>query len=232
MRIWLWLACTPAPEELLARGLAASSPTEAASDLGAACDAGLVAACDAAGALAVDDPARATWNERACDGGIVAACTRRSEAPGDPWAGKACALGDGAACAGAGRLADACLAGHAPSCLLAGDEARRKGDLEAAATLYDVRCAHDPNDTACVLAERVRHASPKVELAWPTGAPEAISAELWAACAVDDPWGCLRLAEHVSNGGPLPEQARGDATWLRGQACDLQLVYACAPHQW
>ena len=232
MNVWLWLACTTAPEALLARGLAASSPTEAASDLGAACDAGLVPACDAAGALEVDDPARATWNARACDGGVVAACTRRAEAPDDAWAVKACALGDGAACAGAGRLPEACLAGHAPSCLSAGDEARHRGDFEAAGNLYDVRCAHDPDDVACVLAERVRHPTPKVELSWPSGSAEAVSAELWASCDADDPWGCLRLAEHVSRGGPLPEKARGDATWLRNQACDLQLVYACAPHAW
>lgn len=230
--MWLWLACTLAPEELLARGMAASDPAEAARDLGAACDAGLVPACDAAGALTVDDPARNTWNERACNGGILAACTRRSEAPGDAWSQKACELGDGAACAASGAFDRACLADHAASCLVAGDAARRKGDLAAAAELYDVRCAHDPNDTACQLAARVRAEAPVAELPWPEGTPEAVSAALWASCAADDPWGCLRLASHVTNGGPLPKEARGDATWLRNQACDLQLVYACAPHDW
>jgi hypothetical protein len=36
----------------------------------------------------------------------------------------------------------------------------------------------------------------------------------------------------VSRGGPLPAESRGDVQWLRDQACDLQLVYACAPHGW
>jgi hypothetical protein len=239
MLIFLWSACLEKPEELLARGLAAQDPVAAAEDLDAACEAGLLPACDAAGALPIDDPREAGWNERACEGGIAAACVRRSQAPDDTFTRRACELGDADACGALAQatrdpavLQQACLAGHRTSCLPAGDAAREAGDTAKAAELYEVRCAHDPEDTACLLAQRMREQSPAGDLPWPEGDQAAVSEALWAGCAKNEAWDCVRLAEHVEGGGPLPEKARGDATWLRDQACDLQLVYACAPHVW
>lgn len=232
-------ACAEKPEVLLARGLAAQDPNAALADLAPACEAGLIPACEAAGALPVEDPRKNAWNERACEGGVVAACVRRSEGPMDAFIARACELGDANSC---GTLAiaggepemyrKACLMGHRASCLLGGDAARAQGDKAGAAELYDVRCAHDPDDVACLLAERMREASPPGELPWPEGDAAAVSEALWAGCARNEAWDCLRLSQHVLAGGPLPERARGDAHWLRDQACDLQLVYACAPHAW
>jgi len=66
------------------------------------------------------------------------------------------------------------------------------------------------------------------------GDPDAANLLLWKACDETDPvdpWGCLRLADRVEHDiGTLPAAARGDVSWLRNQACDLQLDYACAPH--
>jgi hypothetical protein len=239
MLVFLWSACLEKPEELLARGLAAQDPAAAAEDLHRACEGGLVPACDAAGALPIDDPREPSWNERACEGGIAAACLRRSQAPDDTFARRACELEDADACGAlahatqdAALLQKACLAGHRASCLPAADAARGAGDRQKAAELYDVRCAHDPDDTSCLLAQRMREQAPPGDLAWPEGDLAAVSELLWEGCARNEAWDCLRLAEHVDGGGPLPEKARGDAAWLRDQACDLQLAYACAPHMW
>ncbi len=169
------------------------------------------------------------------------------------------------------------------ACLAQADEARRAGDLERAAALYDARCEARPGDVACTLAERVREqeglatacaggtssacqelctrsrdAAPcttaaaawEAECAEGSGAAclrraEALDAAgadaqqvnelLWVACDDTDPvepWACLRLADRVERGvGALPKAARGDVAWLRNQACDLQLDYACAPHR-
>lgn len=233
-------SCSKTPEQRLARGLAAKDPSMALEDLGAACEAGLAEACAAAGALPLDDPRKEAWDERACEGSILAACLRRTRAPDDPFARRACDLGDAPAC---GALAaatgepsahrKACLGGHLPSCLPAGDAARKEGDLAAAAELYGARCAKEPGSVPCLLAERAGAPSPVGEIPWPEGDPAAISERLWSGCAANDAWDCLRLAEHVERqGGPLPKSARGGPAWLRDQACDLQLVYACAPHAW
>ena len=55
---------------------------------------------------------------------------------------------------------------------------------------------------------------------------------LWRGCTADDGVSCLFLAELVAGGAPLPKASRGDVAWLRAQACDLQLNYACASHRW
>jgi hypothetical protein len=228
--MWWWLGCVVGAEEWAARARAATDPAAAQAAWGEACNLGRIEACDAAGAIDLPGPERDRWNERACAHGLVAACLRRSVTPGDEFALRACALGDGAACAGAGRPAEACAKGLTPSCLAAGDLARAAGDREQAAKLYDARCAAHPGDVSCLLAERMR-AGPAPERITALTAG-ALSAALWERCAADDGWACLRLSEHVKNGGPLPPQSRGDANWLREQACDLQVVYACAPHQW
>lgn len=236
------IGCGPTPEDQLEQGLALvdRDPTGAVAHLGPACAAGLLDACSAAGALPIDHPDKPTWNERACLGGDASACSRRSETPSDRFRVKACMLGDGPSCAlQAGEatgdlrrslLDQACTLGHLPSCLPAGDAARAAGDKARAADLYRIRCAADPQSTACLLADRTAMADPPGEIPMPTGDPSAVSAALWARCAANEAWACLQLAEHVDRGGPLPAQARGDAAWLRGQACDLQLSYACAPH--
>lgn len=232
-------ACGKTPEQRLARGLAAEDPAVAVEDLSAACDAGLPAACDAAGALPTHDPRKDQWDERACEGGIPAACLRRTRQTTDTFSQRACELGDAGSCSAIAQETNdpamhrrACLAGHKASCLPAGDDARKRGDITVAAELYSVRCAHDPNDTACLLVERIREEAPAGELAWPDGDAASVSELLWSGCAKDNAWDCLRLAEHVQSGGPLPSSARGGPAWLRDQACDLQLVYACAPHTW
>ena len=51
---------------------------------------------------------------------------------------------------------------------------------------------------------------------------------LWRGCDQVDPWACLLLADRMDDGLPRPPRARGDAEWLRNQACDLQLDYGCA----
>jgi hypothetical protein len=240
------LACGPNPEALLASGLALApgDPAAAAGPLGEACAAGLIEACEAAGALPLgDDPRLRAWNERACEGERAAACARRSESPDDAFRERACGLGDGASCAaraatlaGSARealLGRACEAGHAGSCLPAADAALAAGDPGRAAALYAVGCRADPDSAACLLAERASRGEPEEAPPWPEGDAAAVSEALWARCAEHDAWGCLQLAEQVErHGGPLPAASRGDAAWLRNQACDLQLVYACAPHAW
>ena len=262
LAVALAVGCGPKPDEQLSRGLslADTDPAAAAAELGPACDAGLWEACAAAGALELSgDPRTAAWNEIACEHSLREACVRRSERPDDAFRVKACTLGHAESCAiaaGAAAdpaqrrawLAEACGGGHVPSCLPAGDAALAAGDAAAGARLYQRACDGAPtgehggggegphrneHSTACTLAARVASASPDGEIPWPDGDPAAVSEALWARCAADDAWGCLQLAEHVERGGgPLPAKSRGDAAWLRSQACDLQLQYACAPHRW
>jgi hypothetical protein len=62
--------------------------------------------------------------------------------------------------------------------------------------------------------------------------PEARPEVLWRGCDANDGVSCLFLAELVEDGAPLPKASRGDVAWLREQACDLQVNYACASHRW
>ncbi len=67
-----------------------------------------------------------------------------------------------------------------------------------------------------------------------TAAPDdEVNRVLWRGCDESetvDAWSCWLLADRVERGrGILPEVARGDVAWLRNQACDLQLAFACAP---
>ncbi|MEQ1507999.1 MAG: hypothetical protein ABMB14_37570, partial [Myxococcota bacterium] len=62
---WTWVGCASTPEERLARGLAATDPAAAIADLGPACDAGGVAAWDAAGAAAATGSVRRDFAEAA-----------------------------------------------------------------------------------------------------------------------------------------------------------------------
>lgn len=237
------LGCGPRPEDALREGLALvdTDPSGAAAQLAIACDAGITEACVTAGALPVEYPAKPHHNELGCEAGVAAACARRSTAPDDAWTARACTLGDGESCARRAAavtdpaerqelLVAACRGNHLPACLPAGDGARTAGDNAVAAELYGVRCAAEPDSTACTLAARVGR--PTDEPPWPPGPPDEVSAALWKRCAADEAWACLQLSEHVGHGGPLPKDARGDAGWLRDQACDLQLDYACAPHRW
>lgn len=216
--IALWLGCAEDPEQVFAR----AKDQRDVEVLGKLCDEGRVEACGLAADAAPEGEARRPgWDEKACDAGALASCLRRSSDPGDRFRAAACKLGDRA------------------SCLPAGDAARARGDRAVAAELYGVRCAADPQDTACVLAKRMTEPPPA---ALPTGSPDEITAALWARCDADDGPACLELSEHVLGGGPLPPDPRKAAkspwdpptavAWLRGQACDLQVTYACAFHRW
>ncbi|MEQ1564228.1 MAG: hypothetical protein ABMA64_01230 [Myxococcota bacterium] len=197
-----WAGCAEDPEVVFARAREARD-VEA---LGASCDGGRLEACAlAADAASAGDPRRRGWDERGCEHGVVASCLRRSESPSDPFRAGACALGD------------------AGACLDAGDAAREAGDRATAAERYGARCALLPGDAACTLAERMK--------APPDPPVDVDPAALWAKCDADDGLACLHLAQVVAAGAPLPEGAK-PVEWLRSQACDLQVVYACAPHHW
>src|SRR5262245_30411949 len=132
---WHWFGCGEDPEVRFARAKEAHDPVV----LGELCDQGRQEACALAVEAAPDgDPRKAAWDEKACDGGALDSCLRRSTEPGDPFRDKACTLGD------------------LPSCLVAGDAARARGDRAHAAELYAVRCTAKPEDVACVLAERMK----------------------------------------------------------------------------
>jgi hypothetical protein len=106
------------------------------------------------------------------------------------------------------------------------------------------RCALQPDDPACPTAVESLRATcdrPKNTKGADGRACRALSWQLpaeqrpdvlWRGCDANDPGSCLLLAELVADGAPLPKAARGDVRWLRDQACDLQLAYACAAHAW
>lgn len=293
---YLLVACALKPWDHFTSGADAVTAGQIESALRhfeAACDGGVIEGCQAGGALQGIDRARAdSLNARACEGGRAAACRLRAEAAGDLWWVAACEHGDGEACAQVAVLRPeaeaaqlqikACERLHAPSCLPAAARALSEGDAEAARALYAARCALDPVDISCVLAQRVvaqgtlarscgqreLEACHALCAQAPSASVCAASAEaladacdagdgpacraraealnsagqdadevnriLWRACDDSepvDPWACLRLADRVEQGqGRLPTEARGDVPWLRNQACDLQLAYACAPH--
>lgn len=118
-------------------------------------------------------------------------------------ASRACGASEASGCA------EACAGGQASAC--------RAAELQTA--------CEDGHPEACTLLGTVAHRG-VVEME-----PDAANVWLWRGCGGHDPWGCMRLAEAVEAGrGALPERSRGDVAWLRNQACDLQLDYACAPH--
>ncbi len=100
------------------------------------------------------------------------------------------------------------------------------------------RCTAHPADAACAgRVEDFRAACARKEgaacRALAHQLPAAERPEVaWAGCAANDGLSCLLLAELVAGGAPLPKTSRGDVAWLREQACDLQVSYACAPHRW
>lgn len=106
------------------------------------------------------------------------------------------------------------------------------------------RCAGHPEDPACpgaVEGLRTTCDLPKKDpgadgracraLAWQLPQDERPDV-LWRGCDANDGWSCLLLAEVVVRGAPMPAASRGDVRWLRDQACDLQVWYACATHVW
>ncbi len=56
------------------------------------------------------------------------------------------------------------------------------------------------------------------------------NAALWRACDLDDPWGCLMLADRVAAGGANPSPK--SLEWLYNQVCDIQLDYGCVGHRY
>lgn len=123
-------------------------------------------------------------------------------------------------------LSEACTGGDAGACKQHCTRSREPGACTAAAEAWREGCEAG-DGPSCLRRAEALHAS---------GAePQVVNDLLWVAC--DDaepvqPWACLRLADLVERGhGRLPKRARGDVAWLRNQACDLQLDYACAPHR-
>ncbi len=204
-----------------------------------ACELGDGEACADLAALRPEAEA-AALQIKACEGGHPPSCliaARRALAAGDAATAKALyatrceALPDDIACT---------LAQHTED---RGALARACGqrDLEACHRL----CAQAPSASVCAAsAEALASACSAGDGAACRARAEALNSAgqdadevnriLWRACDDSepvDPWACLRLAERVERGlGSLPREARGDVSWLRDQACDLQLAYACAPH--
>lgn len=220
-----------------------------------ACEASVAAACVTRSEAAGD-----RWDQAACAASDADACLRVAQARPDEaarYTAQACHLGHREVCleaaaaswragelaravaladvrcvaAGAGDVAcglttrwraigaqaEACRGGATEACMAACD-AGMASLCDAAQPGYAAACTAGQGAACRQLALQ---------------APSGVEAGLWRACdEVEhvDAWACLLLAERVASGAPLPSASRGDVAWLRNQACDLQLDYACVGH--
>lgn len=123
-------------------------------------------------------------------------------------------------------LSEGCADGQIERCQVLCTRTREAAACTAAAEGWRDACeaGHGPSCLKRAEALQVSGAEPQI-----------VNELLWVACDETDPvepWACVRLADRVEAGhGRLPKTARGDVGWLRNQACDLQLDYACAPHR-
>jgi hypothetical protein len=202
----------------------------------AACDAGRGSACLAAAAVTTDPRTKARLLAQACHGAELAACLPAADAwraLGDATRSAAlaafrCSAGQQNACALSDAIRDeaarsqACAAGDVGAC----EEACLRGQLDACEEAREALqgLCEGRNGVACTRLGQLQLRSSDVDVRREAGAT------LWRACDAVDPWACWLLADWADAGNPLPPAARGDAAWLRDQACDLQLDYACAPH--
>lgn len=180
---------------------------------------------------AAEGVARRIAADGACARGEVEACwwlgmERRWSDPPDPlgaWAAwsRACDADHPVACEAAAveaptpalaraQYARGCTLGNRSACL--------------GATRLDPGCAPE----ACAEACERGAARACTHLGRSSTGPEA-DALLWKGCDLDDPWGCLILADRVAAGADNPSGK--SLEWLYTQVCDIQLDYGCVGHR-